>query len=86
MSLFPPMEPWSHIQGTRPICVWPFEHAPTELQKLSDFGGDEDWVALVPPELADTCIGWLEDGRGFGYRVGRYQLDGGWVVAIGAHA
>lgn len=30
--------------------VWRFWEAPQELQALSEFGGDEDWVIVVPAD------------------------------------
>lgn len=49
----------------QPIRVWRFSDAPAELQ-FGDNGGDEDWLALVPPEYADEWIGWLDSGGAFG--------------------
>lgn len=31
-----------------PILVWKFHDAPEEYKKLSDNGGDEDWLVYVP--------------------------------------
>jgi hypothetical protein len=47
------------------IVIWRFEDAPEELQALSDHGGDEDWVALVPPNLKDEYIGWMDEGTSY---------------------
>ena len=33
------------------IIVWKFYDAPEELRKLSDNGGDEDWLAIVPNDM-----------------------------------
>ena len=71
-----------------PILVWRFEDAPKALRELSNNGGDEDWVALVPVFLADadTYIGWIE-GSGFGCcDVEQHKLEDGSIVYIGAHA
>jgi hypothetical protein len=74
---------------SEPIQIWPFDEAPAELRELSNHGGDEDWLALVPPHLAERDIWWMEAGTSFGwYDVSEHQhptLDG-WVVRIGAHA
>ena len=45
------------------ILVFHFEDAPEALRQLSGHGGDEDWIAVVPPELVDVdpYIPWLED-------------------------
>lgn len=34
------------------IRVWRFDDAPEELRDLSHHGGDEDWLALIPPAFA----------------------------------
>ena len=60
-----------------PIQVWRFHEAPEVLQ-LSDNGGDEDWLALVPAEYALDWIGWLECSgcNGFGVcGVNIYEID-----------
>jgi len=33
------------------IQVYPFDAAPEELQKLSDNGGDEDFIVIIPKNL-----------------------------------
>lgn len=70
-----------------PIQVWRYDDAPRELKEMSKFGGDEDWVALVPPHSANEWLGWAEEGTPFGCcGVQRVELDDGRVVLIGAHA
>lgn len=70
-----------------PIQVWPFYEAPEELQKLSTSGGDEDWLAKVPPHLKGRWIPWIEGGYGFGvYEVDKFELEDGSTVFIGSHA
>ncbi len=70
-----------------PIKVWEWDDAPEEFKALSPHGGDEDWVALVPPHLAQRCISWLESGSSFGCcDVSEHPLPDGSVVKIGAHA
>jgi len=49
----------------RPIQVWRYYQAPAEWQ-VSRNGGDEDWLALVPFEYEDDCIGWVDEGHAFG--------------------
>jgi hypothetical protein len=36
-----------------PISIWRFHEAPEELRALSPHGGDEDWLAELPPTFAD---------------------------------
>lgn len=50
---------------TNSIIVWRFRDAPEFLKKLSDNGGDEDWLALVPESYRDkdgflSYINWVE--------------------------
>ncbi|GIV03697.1 MAG: hypothetical protein KatS3mg015_2527 [Fimbriimonadales bacterium] len=55
------------------------------LQRLSQHGGDEDWLAVVPPPW--DAPAWMDTGTSFGVcRVGERELPGGYVVVIGAHA
>lgn len=66
--------------------MWRWCDAPAKLRALSDHGGDEDWLALIPKELADTYINWIEDGTPFGCgSVSTHVLEDGRVVKIGAH-
>ena len=70
------------------ILVWRFEDAPKEFRDLSDNGGDEDWVALVPPCLVGEWISWL-DNDAFGcYKVldMKHPSLPGYSVRIGCHA
>ncbi len=70
------------------IKVWRFHEAPSELQALSWHGGDEDWLALVPPPLREAWIPWLQDYCGqFGAcTTSFHRLEDGSTVYIGAHA
>lgn len=77
------------VQAPNHIRVWRWQDAPEELQALSQHGGDEDWVALVPPLLAGEWIDWMEEGT----RFGRHDVSEhthpelpGYVVRISAHA
>jgi len=74
-----------------PISIWRFHEAPEELRALSTHGGDEDWLAELPPSFDRNPPDYL-------YRLARgtadeYQLmlldhpaKPGWKVCIGAHA
>ena len=73
--------------GDKHIQVWAWPDAPPILKKLSDNGGDEDWLAIVPPHLATKNIQWL--GSSFGcFCVDEYKHPWlkGYVVRIGCHA
>jgi hypothetical protein len=71
------------------IRVWRFDDAPEELRNLSGNGGDEDWLALIPPKLGDEYIGWMEEGSAFGcccvHRYWHPELPG-YIVVIGSHS
>lgn len=68
------------------IRVWTFREAPESFKALSSHGGDEDWVALVPPHLANTYITWLQAPHFAACDVSEHPLPDGSVVFIGAHA
>lgn len=70
------------------IIVWPFHDAPEALQSLSHShnGGDEDWLALVPPILKDRYVGWLESDRFGCCNVDKIKLKNDYIVYIGCHA
>ena len=70
-----------------PITVYEYCEAPKELQ-ISTNGGDEDWLAEIPPHYAGHWIGWLE-GEGFGCCcIDEYDhpTKPGWKIKIGSHA
>lgn len=74
-----------------PIKIWKFEDAPEQLRERSTNGGDEDWVALIPPYLKDEWLGFLESGTSFGccdvdeilIPAGKYK---GYELRIGSHS
>lgn len=69
------------------IQVWRWQDAPQNFRALSRHGGDEDWLALIPKELADLPIAWMDDGTPFGCcSVSSHTLKSGDIVRIGAHA
>lgn len=72
-----------------PIRVWRFEDAPEKLQSLSEHGGDEDWLAEIPPCLTRERIAWTRVGSDFGVcdvSEHTHPTKRGWLVKIGAHA
>jgi hypothetical protein len=70
------------------IRVWPFHDAPEALRALSDHGGDEDWLALIPAELVDAHdYRWMKEGSEFGVcDVSSHELADGAEVRIGTHS
>lgn len=68
------------------IKVWRFHDAPAELRALTSHGGDEDWLALVPPDVGYPSD-WFDGGGSFGCcSVSTHDLPDGWTVYIGAHS
>jgi hypothetical protein len=77
------------IDDARAIKVWAFEDAPKELRDLSINGGDEDWLALIPPTYD------MRYGLPIWMQVGSFSTEGepdvfdlpdGSKVVIGSHA
>jgi len=71
------------------IRVWRFADAPKELKDLSRNGGDEDWLALLPPKFKNDWIGWMDTGTPFGCcNVDTYEHPElpGFTIRIGSHA
>lgn len=67
------------------IKVWPFNQAPPEFQSLSPHGGDEDWLALIPPDMSIPY--WMDSGGSFGIcDTSIHDIADGFTVCIGAHA
>jgi hypothetical protein len=71
-----------------PIVIWSFCDAPNELKELSPHGGDEDWIAVIPPSYSGCYISWLECVH-FGccdISEHDHPLKPGYEVKIAAHA
>ena len=77
------------------LTIWHFTDAPEAYQRLSDHGGDEDWVLHCPAETVhgywplgiESVIDGSENSylAPFGH-VDRHVLDNGDIVVIFAHA
>lgn len=69
------------------IKVWAFHDAPAEYRALSDNGGDEDYLVLIPKEWIETqpIPVWLEYGS-FAPTVSFHELPDGSIICIGAHS
>jgi hypothetical protein len=67
------------------IIVWRFEDAPLEYQRLSEEGGDEDWIVFIPDSLpGNLYISWLDRICSYG-EPPYYKVEGGGIY-IGSHA
>lgn len=69
-----------------PIVVWRFRDAPAVLQAVSTNGGDEDWLAVVPPALVGEWVGWLDSEKFGCSAVDGHRLSNGAEVVIGSHS
>lgn len=68
----------------KPIQVWRFDDAPSEYQKLSQNGGDEDFVVFVPSEYGDFWAPWI-DATDACRDPEVHEVKGG-KIYIGSHA
>lgn len=71
-----------------PIIIWRFYDAPQELRDLSTNGGDEDWIAVLPPAYTKEWILWMDEGTAFGrcrVDVFPHPSKEGYEVRIGCH-
>jgi hypothetical protein len=67
------------------IKIFAFYDAPEELRMLSQNGGDEDWIAIIPPRWQVPAF--LEEGGSFGCcTVQEAQHWSGCTILIGCHA
>jgi hypothetical protein len=67
------------------ISIWSFEDAPKKYQRLSEHGGDEDWLAFIPEQILDRYMPFLESPTFGCCEVSVHPVPGG-EVRIGAHA
>jgi hypothetical protein len=77
------------VKHVNHIRIWSWEDAPEELRELSTHGGDEDWVALLPPKHAGKWIGLDARWWPFGccsVSTHTHPELPGYEVRIGAHA
>lgn len=65
--------------------VWRFEDAPDDLKKLSNNGGDEDWLVEFYHSRGCTPR-WVEEIGVCSTDVFDHPTKPGWCVAIGSHA
>jgi len=69
------------------VKLWLWKHAPQSLKELSENGGDEDYVVLIPPRLVDAWFPFFEEGTSFGCcHVQEHILEDGSKVLIGCHS
>ncbi len=72
------------------IKIWKFHDAPKEFRAMSVAGGDEDYLALIPPNYSEDYFGFL-DSESFGCcSIDEFKIEKGmykgYTVLIGTHA
>ena len=82
--------------STDQITIWKFGEAPSPFQELSEHGGDEDWLALVPRKFCYGISGeefdewdlpsFLQAPHFAPCDVSVHPIGPDWVIAIGAHS
>lgn len=73
------------------VYIFNFDNAPHKLQSLSEHGGDEDIIILVPEELSDYYLFREIDSCATNAYYGTYIFDkdskfNQYLILIGAHA
>jgi hypothetical protein len=70
------------------IRLWPYTEAPDLFQRLCDCGGDEDWIALIPPSMPtnNDIPSWVGIGGFAICDVKIVELDRGWRLIVATHA
>lgn len=69
-----------------PMRIWRFYDAPEEWQRMFDQGGDEDYLAEIPPDYEQDA---LIESRTFGccdIIKNNHPTKPGWFIYIGTHA
>lgn len=72
------------LDTSRAILIWDFDDSPAELRALSRQGGDEDYLALLPPGMRAPPY-WLESLLNCDH-VQEARTSDGALVIIGAHS
>lgn len=76
------------MKDRRFLKIWKFENAPEEYKKLSQNGGDEDWIVFMPDgfDEENEFPYFLDEGTYFAcFIVEDYEVKGG-KIRIGAHS
>lgn len=80
----------ARYRGKDPIQLWRWYDAPEGLRDIARIGGDEDWVAIIPPHMADDIPTWMEGGRSeFAVcceTIKEHPTKPGYLIVVGAHA
>ena len=87
LELLPSWLPNSPEERKEPVTVWRFDYAPTAIQEAASQGGDEDWIAEIPPALDQYGLPfWIEamDSMREPKRV-THPTKPGWQLIVGSH-
>jgi len=72
---------------TKSIRIWPWKSAPPQFRKLSNNGGDEDWIVYIPQEhLSDVDHSLWLDNIDSCTEPQKIQLKNGDWIFIGSHS
>jgi len=72
---------------TKSIRIWPWKSAPPQFRKLSNNGGDEDWIVYIPQEhLSDVDHSLWLDNIDSCAEPQKIQLKNGDWIFIGSHS
>lgn len=67
------------------MIIWPFNEAPKVYQEMSQSGGDEDWVALIPPNFNKGYLPFWLESLDSGRNPEHYKIAEGYEIIIGSH-
>lgn len=68
------------------IIVWRFEDAPSLYREMSNNGGDEDWVVLIPPKVYEYCLPYWLENLDTCRDPQIYTISNGYLVLIASHS
>ena len=73
---------WKVHRSVRSFLICNFRSVP----RLSNNGGDEDFIGLIPPRYNGKWPRWMEQPYFGCSSVDEYHTKDGWEIRIGAHA
>ena len=85
-----------YFEVAQAILLWPFHEAPEDFKRLSQSGGDEDFLAFVPDDFFDSR--YFPSSHGVQYdflsrlkqamgvcNTEQHEVEGGFIL-IGTHS
>lgn len=68
------------------VLVWRFDDGPEVYKNMSNNGGDEDWIALIPPGFYSDYMPIWVDNLDTCHDPQIYEIAQGYKIVIGSHA